>query len=128
MKITIETIPHENQRYRTLGDWIFDENGNLNILVSETGNDDYNLAIAIHEMAEAIKCREYGIDERDVYGFDLAFEEERELKLHGEFDEPGDDVRAPYHNEHLLATKIEKSVIEHLGHSWEDYENTLNKI
>ena len=45
MKITIDTIPHNQQRYPTVGDWAFDSNGNLIIAVSDLGDWRYNALV-----------------------------------------------------------------------------------
>ena len=38
MKIEIRTIPHEQQRYPTCGDWQFEKPDELTIRVSDMGN------------------------------------------------------------------------------------------
>ena len=37
MNITIKTIAHDKQRYDTVGDWWFDDEGDLQIRVSRVG-------------------------------------------------------------------------------------------
>ena len=56
MKIIIETIPHNLQQYTTVGNWTW-EDEYLKIEVSESGNDDWNFLIGIHEAIEAWLCK-----------------------------------------------------------------------
>lgn len=121
--IRIEFIPHERQRYDTLGDWIPDGD-DLLILVSDTGDPRLNMLIALHELVEAELCTQRSIAEADVLDFDLA---------NPELDEPGAHPEAPYHREHMFAEKIERQVCEEMGIAWEDYEDacavaTLGKV
>ena len=125
MKIIIETIKHENQEYETCGNWMFDKKGNLHIWVSDTKNNDYFFLIGIHEAIEAWLCRKRGIDERKITDFDITFEANRK---DGDDSEPGDNEKAPYKNEHLFATGIEKLVASALQIGWNEYEKTINKL
>src|ERR1700730_8034346 len=52
MKGIIETVPHQKQRYETVGDWQWDGD-TLKISVSDLGNWKYEMAIAYHELREA---------------------------------------------------------------------------
>jgi hypothetical protein len=125
MKITIQTIPHNLQRYPTVGDWLFNENGDLDIWVSETGNDDYTFLVGLHEAIEAYLCEKRGIKEEDISKFDIEFEKQRET---GNTDEPGDNQYAPYKKEHFFATSIERLISTELGVDWTTYDNDLNNL
>ena len=61
MKITLEVIPHEQQRLHAIGDWYFELNGDLVVRVSDLGDWRYNFLVARHEMDEAILCMKDGI-------------------------------------------------------------------
>ena len=120
MKITIETIPHSEQRYPTAGDWMFD-NDHLVIRVSELGDWRYSMAVGIHEAVEALLCRNDGVDGRDVDAFDFAYQELHHM-------EPGDDPTAPYHRQHCFATAVERMLIAALGVSWAEYEAAVEAL
>ena len=94
-EITIETIPHEEQRYPTVGDWLFVER-DLCAWVSEIGDWRNEMAVAVHELVEAILCRAAGVPGCVVDAFDKAYE-------HGE---PGTSrattPHAPYHRQHCF--------------------------
>jgi hypothetical protein len=124
-KISIETIPHDQQRYPTVGDWWFDADGTLKIKVSEMGNPDYEFLVGLHELVEVWLCKKRGITDEQVTAFDTQFEKDREAGLHGEDDEPGEDPAAPYKNEHLVAISVEAGVCAALGISWKEYLDAL---
>lgn len=125
--VDIKIIPHGQQRYPTVGDWLI-VGERLFITVSDMGNDKYHTLVAVHEYQEAIMCHLAGIKETDVTNFDLQFEQWREEGKVGEFDEPGDDPRAPYRKQHELATVIEKSLAVALGVNWDEYDLAVNSL
>lgn len=136
MKIIIETIPHNQQRYPTVGDWFYKmeseltpEGGTtqeiLHIKVSDLGDWRYNALIAIHELAEVLACQHEGVTQEQVDKFDTEFEASRE---DGNEDEPGDSPGAPYRAQHCLATGIERILAAALGVSWKEYEETINSL
>jgi hypothetical protein len=122
--LTVRVVPHTEQRYETVGDWIpgDPENGRPHeIIVSQTGDEDANIVCALHELIEFWLCRKHGVEETKVSEFDKAFDGE----------DPGADEDAPYHDEHMAATGIELSFLTMIGkpikeydHSW-DYENLI---
>lgn len=126
MNITLKSIPHDQQRYETVGDWIVDEKtGDITILVSDMGDEDYNVLVALHELIEVKLCQKRGITQKEVDEFDKAFEEKRE---EGNEDEPGDDAAAPYRKEHFFATNVEALMAGELGVVWKDYEEKVYSL
>jgi hypothetical protein len=128
MNVRIKTIPHRKQRYDTPGDWWFTKRRDLEIRVSVLHRREFEWLIAIHELVEVFCCLLGGISQREVDAFDLRWEEERRLGLHGPVDEPGDDPEAPYHGAHLSATRIERMVAIFLGVSWDKYAKAVNDL
>lgn len=118
MKIVIETIPHNCQRYDTVGDWDFKDE-TLFIRVSETGNWKYECLVGLHEMIEALLCKDRKISEREVTEFDMKFTGK---------GEPGRNKHAPYRREHNFATKLEKRMAAELFVAWGKYEDTLDDL
>ena len=125
MNVTIKTIPHSEQRYETVGDWWEEKDGSLQIRVSKLGNWKYEMLIAVHELVEVLICKYRGITTAQVDKFDMDYEKKRPF---GSLDEPGDDPKAPYRNEHCIATGIERVLAACLGVSWKKYESTLEKL
>lgn len=125
MKIIIEVIPHDKQRYPTVGDWQWDAFGNLKISVSNMNNWRYEFLVAFHEFVEVMLCRSRGITQEQVDGFDIRFEQDRE---DGDLSEPGDDPNAPYSKEHFFATSLEKLVAGELKLDWEKYDETVANL
>ena len=142
MKIIIETIPHSQQRYDTAGDWQFSKDvivphrlqpgevltftetivvaeDTLRIKVSRTGCWQEEALVGIHELIEAILCRNAGVKEADVDRWD------RTCVGRHQGDEPGDNPAAPYHRQHMIASALERLLAVELGVSWPDYEEHL---
>ncbi len=126
--IIIKTIPHDQQRYESVGDWRYMDDGGLLITVSET-NAKYEFLVAVHELIEAMLCNFKGIKEEDVTDFDLNFESMREdyPVIVGD-KEPGDEDAAPYTHEHKMASQVENWLARSFGVDWAEYEKTLNGL
>lgn len=144
MKIVIETIPHDQQRYPTVGDWeikkepIYYESGGpgastekigeeevLYIRVSKLSDWRREALVAIHELVEVLLCKHDGVTTEDVDKFDMDFERRRK---EGDLSEPGDDPKAPYVLEHCIATGIERILAAELNVSWKEYEEELEAL
>ncbi len=124
LDITIRTILDKNQRYNTSGDY-FRSGETDNIRVSKMGKWQYEMLIAIHELVELALIRNAGIKIKDIDAFDIQFEEERKMGIHGQTEEPGDAPDAPYRNQHEIATIVEKIVCSAMGISWQDYDRCV---
>lgn len=106
-----EAIPHKSQRYPTVGDWQFLPGG-LHVSVSDTHDRMSNLLVALHEVVEAILCEANGVEEKAVDEFDIK---------HPELLEPGQDPKAPYHRQHMVAEMVERMVALQAGVNWEEH-------
>lgn len=122
MEIKIQTIPHQEQRYNTVGDWYYDADGNLIIKVSKLSDKKREMLIAIHELVEVLCCEQDGIPQLIVDSFDMEYEKNRAAD---DDSEPGDSPRAPYHRQHCLATGIERILAAVWKVDWMDYEHEL---
>lgn len=119
MKIVIESIPHSEHRYPTVGDYWRDEDGTLQIRVSDTGNVQDAVLVALHELVEVTLCENQGISEEEITAFDISTQG-------GPYeDDPGHCPDAPYHREHVFAECIERLVAQEMGVNWQDYEKRL---
>jgi hypothetical protein len=125
MKIIIETIPHDKQRYDTVGDWIIHPNGNVHIYVSNMKNWKYEFLVAFHELSEMMLCRDRGIPQSIVDDFDKEFESRRETN---DNSEPGDHPLSPYKNEHFFATTIERLMAAELNVDWSVYDKEVTNL
>lgn len=125
MKITIQTIPHENQPYPTVGYWEFIAPDHLMVNVSDMGNADYAFLVGIHEAIEAWLCGKRGIDGQIVTDFDVEYEKNRP---EGDESEPGDESKAPYYAEHQIATGIERILAAQLGVDWNSYADEVESL
>jgi hypothetical protein len=117
--ITITTIPQNQQRYFTAGDYFSEGPLHSTIRVSDMGDARYELLVALHEFVEMFLCHERGIGEDMVDKFDFEYEGE---------GEPGDDPEAPYFKEHQFASIIERLMAHELGVDWQSYNKRLEEI
>lgn len=107
MTITIKSVPQHRIRAEQAGDWwLFGQSILVHVL--ETLSPDDQLRVGIHELIEAWLCRGK-VSEEDVCTFDEQYEAERKQGKHKEDDEPGDDPRAPYREQHSAATHVERA-------------------
>jgi hypothetical protein len=123
LHIVIETIDHSKQRYPTVGDWQIDKAGNLRITVSKMSDQRYEFLIGMHEAIEAYLAIHAGVSPETVDKFDMAYEGKCKK---GDASEPGDDPRAPYHHQHVVATSIEKRLAKQLGVDWAAYDREVS--
>ncbi len=91
-------------------------------------DERYVFLVALHELVEYELCRMKGICDERVVDFDKKFEKERLVGLHEEWEEPGDDPRAPYRKEHQFATMIERMVAQKLAVKWSEYGKTVTAL
>lgn len=125
--ISIRFISHACQRYPTVGDWFW-RYSTLHIRVSNMDDDKYNMLVVVHEYIEALLCWKANITEQAVTKFDLQFEDERNQGMHSQTAEPGDDLAAPYYQQHQIASRVEKFLCAELGIDWEEYDAAVNSL
>lgn len=125
MKIEVQTIPHHEQRYPTVGDY-WEEEGVVQIRVSEMHDWRYVILVAVHELIEMMLARYRGISEDDIGRFDMEFERKREQGA--VTGEPGDAAEAPYRREHFFATNVERLLAAELGVDWPIYETYVDSL
>lgn len=125
MEIHIKTIPHSDHRYETVGDYWEDENGVLQVRVSDMGNEFYEQMVICHELIEWFLCKKAGITEKEITDFDLKFESERQS---GNLDEPGFSPDAPYVKQHSFATSVELGMCAIAGVDFIEYDKKVNEL
>jgi hypothetical protein len=125
-EVLIRMIPHSQHRYSTVGDYYEVEGGKWVIEVSELGDARYEFLVVIHELVEWFLLWRRGVKEEDVTAFDIWWEEAKKGNVQS--DEPGNDIRAPYYQEHQIATLVEKMVALQLGVDWEEYCKAMDKL
>lgn len=128
-RITLDLIPHSEQRYNTVGDWYFDPDDPEHLLIKGSelrgsATPWLQWAVPLHEAFEALASLAAGIGPEVVDEFDKTFE-----LMHADDDkEPGDDPFCPIHRQHKAATRVEKLfVTKMLGCDWENYLDALDK-
>lgn len=124
MNVKIEIIKHEDHRYTTVGDWFFDDKGDLTIRVSKLSDWRREILIAIHELIEVVLCKYDGVTQEQVDKFDM---EDFSYEDHPD-EEPGDSPDAPYKRQHCLATAVERMMAAELHVDWKTYEAELEAL
>ena len=119
MDFVIKIIPHNEQRYDTLDDWKRDNEGVMQIKISDTGNPDFNFLLTEHAIREAYFCVKNGVTEQAVDVWDFT---------HPDADEPGMLPGCPYKRWHMLAELYERSTCYDLDYDWEEYERAIMKL
>lgn len=123
MAIRIITIPHNEQRYNTIGDWQRQGDDAL-ITVSDMNSALYEFLVGIHELIEMYLCEQSGISDEEVTTFD-----EMILETMPDYEgEPGSIIGAPYYRQHLIATIIERLLADELGIDWNDYDEAVGNV
>lgn len=120
MNIRIRSVPPHFIRAEQCGDWNYDSES-IQVFVRNDIPPDSQFAVAIHEAVEAWRCRRDRITDDAVVEFDQQYEQERKEGKHKEDDEPGDDPRAPYREQHQAATHVEMAVCAGLGITWKEH-------
>jgi hypothetical protein len=130
IQICCITLPHEQlSSYPDIGDWKCNHDGSPAFIASaDTGNDISNAAILLHEFVEAVLCWLHDVSEREVSAFDENFFKEKAQGVEHLYGEPGADPSAPYHSEHMIATRFESQFIEACGLSWTKHEENCERI
>jgi len=126
MKVVIETIPHDQHRYETVGDWWWERDYGedvLNIRVSKMSDWKKEMAVAEHEMSEALWCKAAGVEQMAVDEFDKKFEADRQ---EGDTREPGDQLDAPYYEGHQLGNEVEHLIFNSWNYA--DYEREVMSL
>ena len=128
MKYQIQTIDHKDQPYNTVADWRFsNDSKTCYINVSDTGDTDYNNALALHETTEIMQLLRLYTPKQAVDKVDR-FDEEFEKNRTEWESEPGDSPKAPYWNEHSFATVVERCYLASQNRNWKEYEDTLTEM
>ena len=126
MKLDIQTIPLKEMRYPTLGDYWEDwaNRGEvvIRVRIAAELTDNAQALLLMHELHEMFLCAEVGIPFEEIDKWDTWFE------VNGQGDEPGDDIRAPYHIQHVQAEALERVFAVFLGRNWEDYVREFQRV
>lgn len=131
MSFNIHIRVIDNERHRTPegckritgADWYWDEDGDLQVRVSRMSDWRMEAALALHETAEALMCRNDSVTQESVDLFDSHY-----AATHTDDCEAGDDPAAPYKRQHSAATAIERVFTAHVGLDWKTYDDELELL
>lgn len=115
----INLIKHSDQRYNTVGDWYTTETDEIVINVSDSGNNDTNFLVTVHELIEQYLCERHNISATTVDNWDTS---------HPDAKDPGSLPGCPYGLAHGIALSIEKYLSSILGMDWKAHEELLDSL
>ena len=116
MRIEIRTIPHGRQRYDTCGDYFLDEDGVLQLRVSNARDWRSEAAVIVHELVEYFLCRRARVKLAAIDQWDLD---------HADAEEPGDVPDCPYAKQHRFAENLERLLVAELGLTWAEHSRII---
>jgi hypothetical protein len=128
LDIHIKSVDKSKIRNNDVGDYFYDANGVLNILVAELGDKKKESLIAIHELFEVLTCEANGISEKEITDWDAYCEKAKEIGTMTDDIENGFRHNAPYRKQHLLSTAIEMLLAAETGIDWIEYETLINNL
>ena len=100
-KMTVDFVKVSEQRYESLDDYY--KEGDTDVFkITDTGNPTYNKILLIHALSEQLTTEYNGVKEEDIAKFDLS---------HENSEQPGDELNAPYRDNHLLSTALEEVIL-----------------
>jgi hypothetical protein len=118
--IKIYTIPMQDQRFTTQGDWKEDDK-ELNIWITDMGDWKCEFGVFVHEIVEWAICKHMGVTSDECDAFDALFEKEYD---EGKWDisvEAGYDPRCPYRKGHVWGDRVSRVMLWLIGVSWKEY-------
>ena len=120
-RIQVDIITHKSQKYDTAGDYEQMRDGRWVLSISRLTDWRYEACILIHELVEMCLTKHHNVDWKDIDIFDISGEGK-------DHPDPGTLPSAPYHNEHILATQLEKKFAKMLGVDWKKYNEELDSL
>ena len=118
MKFEAKSVDPSLMRYVTTGDWEIVGDHVILPVVDYGMREDNAFLVALHELVESFLCIKAGIKEEDVSKFDIT---------NCDLEEPGDSSLAPYHEQHKVATQVEKIVCEAIGLDWDEHNDWVQR-
>jgi len=128
LEIHIKSVDRSKIRNNDVGDYFYDANGVLNILVAELGDKKKESLIVMHELWEVLTTEANGVSEKEITDWDAYCEKAKEIGTMNDDIENGFRHDAPYRKQHTQSTGIELLLAAELGVDWAEYENLINNL
>lgn len=121
--LSLKTGDIKDHRYASIDDYFDPIIHNEDALIFRTtvgnmGNTDYEFLVFIHAITEQYLCYKHKVKDAEITKFDMD---------NPQLDDPGNDPKAPYHLEHMVANDIEATLSVALGVDWKKYEDAIEK-
>jgi hypothetical protein len=118
MRIEVRIIPKSEMPYDTWDNYYITNDGDFVFEIADTGNIIFNRIMLIHAMVEQLLTDVNGISAKAITDFDMNSQKS---------EEPGEEVDAPYRNQHLIAKAVEMLICAHLNIPWKLYNGGIMK-
>jgi hypothetical protein len=128
IKIEVNFKPLKEMRYPSLDDYYYKEDGTLVYDIADMGSVIYNKLNLIHAIQEEMLTNRKGTTEPEIAAFDVAFEEKIKSGARSEDAEPGEEIGAPYRDEHLVAEGIGQMLMGYMGISVKVFMNDIREF
>jgi hypothetical protein len=125
-RVEITEIP-----FITLGHWFREKSGKLVILCVKLQRWQYEVAVILHELIEAVYCANKVITTEECDRFDAWWDEQVKAGVIPAAKEAGFDKRCPYHVGHIWGARAERFVIWFLAGpriNWKDYTKDCEEV
>ena len=131
MNIISLVVPNEEIKQRagfTGADWWFSEEGNLQVrIAAEISKPEWCNALMLHEIFEAVICKQMGITVKQIDDFDREYEKGDGCYNHSL--DAGDSKGCPYSVPHSLATAPERIYAAMVpGFCWREYDDCIGSV
>lgn len=121
--IIVKTIPIEEQRYNTAGDY-WETDTEIHFRITKQRDERSDWAILLHEMTEFALTKQHGITEQQITDYDLWWEANNKAGRTNA-NEPGDEVGCPYRDEHSISLIIERIYCMAAGVNWWEHDEQI---
>lgn len=105
MRITVQTIPHEEHKFTTIGYWSATDD-EVVFTISELPNWRWMVSVLIHELIEWMWCEAHGVTTEECDAFDAMYEEGYRNGTISIDKEAGYDKKCPYYKGHVWGDRI----------------------
>ena len=98
------------------------------VQVASVGLWQYEVLVAVRVLVEYALVRASGMEVSEADDFEIRYEAEREMGVHGAWEDSGDDIGAPHRVQHCAAVAVERMMAALMGVSWRQYQDALAEV
>lgn len=123
--VEITTVDHTRQRFNIVGDYVEEDSGKTKLTISKFQDTRMEMITAVGELVKIFLCKSENICAEEVEDFGYAFDDSR---AHLDTTNPAEDVSAPNHKQHKIATRLLNVLCEELELDWNEYQKEMSEL